>query len=753
MSSYFNTIDTISNLQEEAKVWTSGAIWFPLATSLSDDTVCSVDIASTIGHSKQVPHTLGRNDLNCLWFPSSFNVNSEQFRMKQLYPLIVRSCSKAGFHVGCRYYKNRTNVIVSCDKSRFSNQDKSKEYYVKRSRIVQNPDKPPAPKKSKTVRAIKSCVDHNVSESTCPFKFHVYWDATNNRWFIPRQGSGCIRHEGHLRIDPECVRMVTRHALPDHQHKVATDSLETGIDTTSTAGLIEKRTGLSLSWQQVHYLKAKNRNALLLSDDSSTLHPDNATAADRLLSWLSTDSTKSYVALMAEFNSNLITIKTRSIRPNHAAEIREFDSDLDDDTDSPARFAESLRKRLGLSSSGKLLLLIAWTSNRARLRFDKFPEFMGIDDTDETNSENRPLLTACGRDNENQVFDIIRAFLPSRARWAYNWLFRFGFPFLLPGTALSRVTHIKTDACPNLTFALEHVIKRGIDSRHAAIAQGRQFMPSHQHVMIPVMIPWSLAMHAWCAWHLIDRNFINESYYKATLCQAKTSDIMCRVEIDTIVKWLWYLVKHYINEEEVNLSFELLVWYLSVEDQSHHFGKLEKKVRDIIKEFLVKTFYPKREKVFEPFQEGLTLFDSTSSGNESENRALKKHALGPRPKHDLAEAALRIDDVSTKKDQRKQKQTSYDINSTYSKVEDRKSNVKGVTDYANKLLSKEYIQSSKLCLFRNTDNTFLIKWDYHSHQTTDNDDLESNVNICDKLLDNINVELESASGSEKKALR
>ncbi|KAL7524185.1 hypothetical protein ACHAWF_000847 [Thalassiosira exigua] len=302
---------------------------------------------------------------------------------------------------------------------------------------------------------------------------------------------------------------------------------------------------------------------------------------------------------------------------------------------------------------------------------------------------------------------------------------------------------MKTDTCPNLTYALYRVIKHGNDSLRAAIAHSRQTTPAQPSVMIPVMIAWSAAVHAWCAWHLIDRNFTNKSYYKATLCQAKTSNIMCRVEIDNIVKWLWYLVKYYINEEEVNLSFKLLVWYLSVEDQSHHFGKLEKNVRDIIKEFLVKSFYHKRDKVFEPFQEGLTLFDSTSSGNEAENCALKRHALGPRPNHDIAEVAQRIDDVATKRDQRKQKQTSYDMNSKYAKLSDRVTNVEGVTDYANKLLSK-------LCLFRNTENTFLIKRDYEAHQTTVEEDLESNINICDQLLENINVHLDNASGSEKK---
>ncbi|KAL7545793.1 hypothetical protein ACHAWF_009140 [Thalassiosira exigua] len=154
----------------------------------------------------------------------------------------------------------------------------------------------------------------------------------------------------------------------------------------------------------------------------------------------------------------------QTARPKHADEISQFTVDLDDDTDSPTLFAQSLRARLGHTKAGKLLLMIAWTNDRSRLQFDKFPELLGMDDTAKTNSEERPLLSLCGRCT------------------------RFAFPFLLPGTALARVTHFKTDACLNETSAIEFVITRG-----KKLSRGPTTCPAYD-------IPWIKVEHAQCAW-------------------------------------------------------------------------------------------------------------------------------------------------------------------------------------------------------------------------------------------------------------
>ena len=77
--SYSSTIANILDLQEQAKNWCSGPIWFSIATSLSDGTPRKIDIGTTLGHGKQVPNILSRSDLNCYWLQSSLNTNDDDW--------------------------------------------------------------------------------------------------------------------------------------------------------------------------------------------------------------------------------------------------------------------------------------------------------------------------------------------------------------------------------------------------------------------------------------------------------------------------------------------------------------------------------------------------------------------------------------------------------------------------------------------------------------------------------------------------
>ena len=69
------------------------------------------------------------------------------------------------------------------------------------------------------------------------------------------------------------------------------------------------------------------------------------------------------------------------------------------------------------------------------------------------------------------------------------------------------------------------------------------------------------AQQGWCGWHKIDRNLTSDAKYKSILVHEKNKSILTRVEIDLIVKWLWYFIKHYENSDEVEFSMMLLNYY------------------------------------------------------------------------------------------------------------------------------------------------------------------------------------------------
>ena len=88
---------------------------------------------------------------------------------------------------------------------------------------------------------------------------------------------------------------------------------------------------------------------------------------------------------------------------------------------------------------------------------------------------------------------------------------------------------------------------------------------------------------------------MNDIKYHTSLCAVKTSNIMSRVEIDVIVRWLWYFVKHYINSDKIEFSTNLMDYYVTEEDQSGHFGQIPVDTWKLIHQFLTKYFFSRSE--------------------------------------------------------------------------------------------------------------------------------------------------------------
>ena len=200
------------------------------------------------------------------------------------------------------------------------------------------------------------------------------------------------------------------------------------------------------------------------------------------------------------------------------------------------------------------------------------------------------------------------------------------------------------------------------------------------------------AQQGWCGWHKIDRNLTSDAKYKSILVHEKNKSIFTRVEIDLIVKWLWYFIKHYENSDEVEFSMMLLNYYLNEPDQSLHFGQLEERTRSKLLEYLAKSFFVNGDMLFESCFEGMTMANVTTSINESWHRATKKHSSGPRPNHDLEESSKRITNITERNEKKKARKTAFDANAVQAKSSDREINLRELTDYCNEKLFEQYQQ-------------------------------------------------------------
>ena len=329
---YIDHLSAISVLSKNLESWESGVISVTVATSLNDDTPMSINLTNTLGYQKNPPSERWRSDRNCYWLPSTFNINTEVFRVEEIYPLFKQACKAAGFKVGGRYEKNRYTIIFQCVKGRFHYEGQNKKHNDNREINVKRQG-PPKPKAKKTERSLKT------KEEVCPFRFCVYWCSVKERWYFPHMQRRCASHIGHINVDSSLVRLHADMAGSAHERQIAKDALECEVAATATSSLFEKRTGHCLEWYQVHYLKSKNKNRLMMGGTDTT-------AADRLVAWLSSDKSRSFILLFAEYDSDLITIKTKKRHLNNAVEINTFEEDLGDNTDNPKAWAKSMKGSL-----------------------------------------------------------------------------------------------------------------------------------------------------------------------------------------------------------------------------------------------------------------------------------------------------------------------------------------------------------------------------------------------------------------------
>ena len=451
-------VRTLNKLVEHRKAldqWDSGPVMIEVATSFTNPTLKSIDLSSTIGHGKSVPRKGKRTDENCYWLNAEWTSNDVDFRQSTVIPYFIAAASKAGFRITGAWARRYSAILFSCMRGRCNDQDANKKHHEKRrpTKNLKRPNKPPVkqpydsqrpPKLSTAAKEEPELADDPAfDEDTCKYRFRVSYDDQLKRWFLPHTQSGCRHHNGHPHIDLPCLRMQPRHVLDKNEIEIAESALKSEIGAGRTAEMVHKRTDVSLDWNQVHYMRKKQEQ-----ND----FPDIpiGTSADKLAHILSRDDVSS-ISLYADFNSNLLTVKQKK-RANKGEQLEEtvFDDDLGDDTDSPEDFARdmdaTIRQNLTNSVTGQILLCAVWTTDEGKRKFDMYPEFVSVDDTEGTNAEERPLHNWCAKDGNNEIFNFLAAYLPSKAQWAYTFVFRAGGILFRKGNALSRVIKINSDA-------------------------------------------------------------------------------------------------------------------------------------------------------------------------------------------------------------------------------------------------------------------------------------------------------------------
>lgn len=341
---------------------------------------------------------------------------------------------------------------------------------------------------------------------------------------------------------------------------------------------------------------------------------------------------------------------------------------------------------------------------------------MSGDDTEGTNSEERPLYTLIGKDQNEKIFPIAWAFMPSKAFWAYEWFFSIAVPALHPGDAIKCVQLILTDADNQETGAIEKLV-------------GGNLKPSLAEVKL-----FKRAWHRWCAWHRINRNFTQDSKkYSSLLSRIKNSCILSKIEMEVLERWLWYFIKEYESDEELKLCMGLLQAYMNDDDQSTHIGEVKKEHRMDILEFVMKSFAARSHKLFGACFDTMDLGNTTTNASEGYHRGIKKAAEGVRPCDPMHIAAKKLVKMAESSSNDKSQKASSNANSVYAKKKDREDTVTEFSNFANDNISEQLRDCEERYLqHRVAENAFLVKRDYTKDDETN--DMGIHVDKCNAFF-------------------
>ena len=332
---------------------------FPAMSSTESRTI---DLVATLEHKQQNNRWQSREQIlcGCHWFQSDVSSNSSECRHK-IVQILSKSCAVAGFSLisgKVVQTPNKNGLIplrLTCNRSRQF----------------------PKNKKSKQLRRTETSRPKCSSEK-CPFAFTVYYDQSSSRWLLPGIQQGCSIHKNHPQLDTLCSP-IRKSVVDLDELEMVFQQLKMNINPSLVAKLFAERTGTSLSSAQLRKFRQIGQE---LSVDGEVQSP-----ADKLLRHLNSDPSIHYVALTASTSLNKLVTIRQSRRSRGQSLTTDFKNDDDLGDDSVHSFAETILNSLTVTSTQKLLLCVAWTTDDAQLLFQRFPHCFGTDVTNGTNQE------------------------------------------------------------------------------------------------------------------------------------------------------------------------------------------------------------------------------------------------------------------------------------------------------------------------------------------------------------------------------
>jgi hypothetical protein len=290
-----------------------------------------------------------------------FNENTKQFRKTVLMMMLQDEAQRHGFNVVNRgWEKDYNRLRIAC--SRQLLYDNSQQSH------------PEGKYNSTTQKAT------NKSDSCC-FYFVLKWEPTVCRWYLRyQQTPGNTNHHGHhLMQSTSCRNHID--SLNSSDRKMFDVLAKCNLPPSLIEMVMHMKTGKSLTDSQIQQAKRDCADAMINTDDGLKA----TTSAERLVNYLKSDPTISYVIVYGE-STGWMSRKVRTVH-RQTGQLALGDHAVQGEKEEPAGSGvhaeageqiELLQKATNRESI-RVLLGAAWVKDGTLQNYRMFPEVLSGD--------------------------------------------------------------------------------------------------------------------------------------------------------------------------------------------------------------------------------------------------------------------------------------------------------------------------------------------------------------------------------------
>jgi hypothetical protein len=447
----------------------------------------------------------------------------------------------------------------------------------------------------------------------CPVKLQLGVDSSG---FFVFGGRGTKQHAFHPKLLTKVVPLLKREMAASEIAHVG-DYRKAGLSCAGSAQVLRLTSNILIPRTTIRYLS----HTIEYAEYSQGIFPVQKTTTDKL-----------FDSLKAERHDHVVLSHKGTAHPNPGVQVSDFvASSGGPDEDFASTLPENERVQMNdfctkhrisrkVPDDKDLFLAVIWMTLADRCIFRKFPYVVKIDITFKTNSRGIPFLSITGKTSDNEIFTILRCFVPNEQAWIFRWLLLHALPKIL-GKDMNRIQMIISDG----------------DSQE--IAQINNLI---QLVMMQ-------AIRQRCAWHIVDRSW-DRYVYKVPKAGStrKTYNTYYETTRKIIFAWLYSMMtKGCETKEEYQVSKVLFVFYLESPELRKKLGpQLVKSVQDMYKTAI----YPHEGDFV--FYRRRTLFafeEYTNSTQEASFAAVKRGTLAVLPSMDVDTSLKQLNQQALRK--------------------------------------------------------------------------------------------------------